>query len=219
MSKDFCFYFYTRDFMVSTQFFTDAEVGKYIRIICTQHQFGRLTPEMLQKVAGKISEKIKRKLKNDEQGNFYDEDFERIFEQRTKYLKSRLSNLKGKKTDTKESSHMDSHMEDHKKDKDKDSPYGFTYTQEDYGKIYPLEKCIEFSLNDKNWLEQTKFKKEDLERFAEYLKNIGQFEKVPKDFKKYCFNWHENEKKRKPDPVLESSYKPKHYIDPKTNVW
>jgi uncharacterized protein YdaU (DUF1376 family) len=40
MSKDPCFPFYTQDFIVGTLYMTDEECGKYIKLLCSQHQHG-----------------------------------------------------------------------------------------------------------------------------------------------------------------------------------
>lgn len=40
MAKDPAFLFYPSDFLTGTMFMTDAEVGKYTRLICAQHQHG-----------------------------------------------------------------------------------------------------------------------------------------------------------------------------------
>lgn len=42
MSKDPNFPFYTQDFMIGTLFFSDEEVGVYLRLLCIQHQHGGL---------------------------------------------------------------------------------------------------------------------------------------------------------------------------------
>ena len=43
MSKDPAVLFYTSDFLSGTFTMTNEQVGKYIRLLCLQHQKGRLT--------------------------------------------------------------------------------------------------------------------------------------------------------------------------------
>ena len=42
MSKDPAFLFYPQDFFMGTAFMTDAQIGKYIKLLCIQHQHGGL---------------------------------------------------------------------------------------------------------------------------------------------------------------------------------
>ena len=42
MAKDPAFLFYTGDFATGTQFLTDDQMGKYIRLLMAQHQHGHL---------------------------------------------------------------------------------------------------------------------------------------------------------------------------------
>lgn len=42
MAKDPAFLFYASDFMMGTAFFSDVQAGKYIRLLCFQHQHGGL---------------------------------------------------------------------------------------------------------------------------------------------------------------------------------
>ena len=43
IKKDPAFLFYTNDFDRGCQFFTDEQVGKYIRLLMAQHQHGHLS--------------------------------------------------------------------------------------------------------------------------------------------------------------------------------
>jgi hypothetical protein len=43
MGKDPAILFYTSDFLTGTMTFTDEQVGKYIRLLCLQHQKDKLT--------------------------------------------------------------------------------------------------------------------------------------------------------------------------------
>jgi len=47
MAKDPAFLFYTGDFSTGTQFFSDEQVGKYIRLLMAQHQHGRLSEKQM----------------------------------------------------------------------------------------------------------------------------------------------------------------------------
>jgi hypothetical protein len=44
MAKDPAILFYTQDFLVGTMMMSDEQVGKYIRLLCAQHQHGGVIP-------------------------------------------------------------------------------------------------------------------------------------------------------------------------------
>lgn len=75
--------------------------GKYISLICYQHQLGHLTKEDMVSVCGSIDEKIFSKFDIDEKGLYFNARLETEKTKRNKFTKSRINNL----------SHMDSHME------------------------------------------------------------------------------------------------------------
>ena len=43
INKDPAFLFYSSDFLTGTMFMSDSQLGKYIKILCTQHQKGHLS--------------------------------------------------------------------------------------------------------------------------------------------------------------------------------
>ncbi len=51
MAKDPAFLFYTGDFSTGTQFFTDEQVGKYVRLLMAQHQIGHLEEKHMIKMS------------------------------------------------------------------------------------------------------------------------------------------------------------------------
>ena len=62
--KDPAVLFYFQDFLVGTEFMTDDEVGKYIRILCHQADKGVLTERQVLRICNtsKIPESIEEKL-------------------------------------------------------------------------------------------------------------------------------------------------------------
>lgn len=72
MAKDPAFMFYASDFLTGTMYFTDAQVGKYIRLLCYQHQHGGLIDADL--FAGIVGNDLilKKKFVETENG-FYNE--------------------------------------------------------------------------------------------------------------------------------------------------
>lgn len=104
MAKDPAMLFYTSDFIVGTMAFSDEQVGKYIRLLCMQHQHGHLTMKEIMSILKVKDMDILSKFKEDERGLFYNERLDIESNKRKKYVKSRQNNLLGH-------SHMDAHME------------------------------------------------------------------------------------------------------------
>lgn len=94
--KDPAVLFYFRDFLVGTEFMDDAEVGKYIRILCYQADKGALNECQLKKICkGEVPEIIKEKLLVDENGNYYQKRMQIEKEKRDKHCekqKERIQN-------------------------------------------------------------------------------------------------------------------------------
>jgi uncharacterized protein YdaU (DUF1376 family) len=96
--------FYSQDFITGTLLMSDEQRGKYIMLLCLQHQHDKLTEKDMLKICGGYDADIWAKFRKDEQGFFYNERLLLETERRSKYNQSRRKNLK---TDA----HMDAHME------------------------------------------------------------------------------------------------------------
>ena len=74
--KDPAFLFYSSDFLSGTMLMTDEEVGKYIRLLCLQHQKGHLKEKDLLNICQQKNEEIFSKFIRDENGNYYNQRLE-----------------------------------------------------------------------------------------------------------------------------------------------
>ena len=83
-NKDPAFMFYPADFMIGTFFMTNEEVGRYIRMLCLQHQQGRLSAEEMDSMCGDSS-KIRAKFVMDENGMYYNERLDEEIAKRSEY--------------------------------------------------------------------------------------------------------------------------------------
>lgn len=97
--KDPAFLFYSQDFYVGTAFLTHEQVGKYIRLICAQHQHGRLNEERVIQICGNLDEAVLEKFQKDENGLYYNLRLETEIEKRKRFSESRRKNIK-KRWDT-----------------------------------------------------------------------------------------------------------------------
>lgn len=93
MPKDPAFLFYPTDFLVGTYTMSDAQVGQYIRLMCLQHQKGRLPESTVEKImGGVIDPEVVAKFVKDEDGMYYNVRLEEEVEKRAKYTQSRRNN-------------------------------------------------------------------------------------------------------------------------------
>lgn len=102
MSKDPAFLFYTNDFQSGTLFFTDEQVGKYIRLLMAQHQHGHLSEKQVLFICKTHDTEVLSKFVKDENGMYFNEKLESVINARAKFTESRRNNRLGKKKDNSE---------------------------------------------------------------------------------------------------------------------
>lgn len=108
MSKDPAFLFYSADFLVGTMMMTDEQVGKYIRLLCLQHQQGHLTKNHMVTLCKSIDEAIMSKFDVDEDGKYFNRRLDDEVDKRQKYVDSRrLNGSKGGRKPSKKGKHME----------------------------------------------------------------------------------------------------------------
>ena len=119
--KDPAFLFYTDAFLVGTMEMTDAEVGRYLRLLLKQHSKGHVTEADIKKAKPIVREKFIKA----EDGFYYNPRMSEEIEKRKKYSESRRHNgLNGGRPPKDEKpygKHMDSicePYENHTKNKD-----------------------------------------------------------------------------------------------------
>lgn len=100
--KDPAFLFYTQDFYVGTAFLTHEQTGKYIRLMCAQHQHGRLSEEMILQICGDLDRSVLQKFSVDENNLYYNVRLETEIEKRKRFSESRRKNIKKRWEDTSE---------------------------------------------------------------------------------------------------------------------
>lgn len=109
MAKDPAFLFYYQDFAYGTRKMSFEEKGAYVELLCEQADTGHMSLDDIKRALNahfSIWETIRVKFDVDNDGLFFNKVLDEHINNRKKYVKSRLSNLKGKK----DASHMDSHM-------------------------------------------------------------------------------------------------------------
>lgn len=93
MAKDPAFLFYPGDFLTGTQFFTNEQAGKYIRLLMAQHQHGHLSKKQMEFICGGVVDsEILGKFLKDEGCFFYNERLEIEIVKRQKHSKKQKEN-------------------------------------------------------------------------------------------------------------------------------
>jgi hypothetical protein len=92
MAKDPAFLFYSSDFLTGTMFMSNEQVGKYIRLLCAQHQIGHLSEKDMLNICGTYDKDIFCKFKKDADGLFFNERCEQEILKRKAFSESRRKN-------------------------------------------------------------------------------------------------------------------------------
>lgn len=110
MGKDPAVLFYTSDFITGTVTMSNEQRGKYIILLCLQHQQGNLYKEDMLNICKTYDKKIFDKFKKTSKGLYYNERMKNESERRRKYSESRSKNRK--KTCKTYDKHMETETED-----------------------------------------------------------------------------------------------------------
>ena len=92
MSKDPAFLFYSSDFLTGTALMTDEQIGKYIKLLCYQHQMGHLSERDMLKICKTYDEDIFSKFEKDQDALYYNARLHQEVEKRKAYSESRRQN-------------------------------------------------------------------------------------------------------------------------------
>lgn len=93
-NKDPAFLFYSSDFLTGVSDLTMEERGKYITLLCLQHQKGHLSSKTIKTTVGSVSQDIIDKFQQDSKGCYYNVRLENEVKKRMEYAKSRSQNGK-----------------------------------------------------------------------------------------------------------------------------
>jgi len=73
---------------------SNEQVGKYIRMLCAQHQHGHLSDEHMLSICKTIDPIIIEKFMRDKDGLFYNKRLDEEIKRRASYCESRRKNAK-----------------------------------------------------------------------------------------------------------------------------
>ena len=109
MAKDPAVLFYTSDFLSGTFTMDNEQVGKYIRLLCLQHQKGKLSEKDMLSICKAYDNEIWDKFKI-EDGFYYNERMYNETIRRQKFSESRRNNAKSTKKESTSEAYAE-HME------------------------------------------------------------------------------------------------------------
>jgi len=109
MAKDPAVLFYTSDFLSGTFTMDNEQVGKYIRLLCLQHQKGKLTQKDMLSICKAYDSEIWDKFKV-EDGLYYNDRMLNETIRRQKFSESRRNNAKSPKKESTSEAYAE-HME------------------------------------------------------------------------------------------------------------
>jgi uncharacterized protein YdaU (DUF1376 family) len=124
MSKDPAFLFYSSDFLSGTMLLSDEQTGKYIRLLCLQHQKGRLSEKDMIKICNTYDEDIFSKFIKGNDGLFYNMRLDEEIKKRVAYSESRRKNREKKEDMNNISNTYVEHMENENINTNKDKKEG-----------------------------------------------------------------------------------------------
>ena len=207
MAKDPAVLFYTSDFLTGTAMFTDAQAGKYIRLLCIQHQSGGINKDYFNEQVPQDSP-IRSKFILENDGFYRNERMKNEAEKRKKFVKSRHENLnKVKEKHSHMEAHMTPHMEAHMENEN-----GNRNIIDNKGIGGVGEKgFFDKSINDEGWQEVV-MRTCDIpdpvnwiNRFNDYAIATEEHYNTIKDYRRHCVNWIKSELKKTKQDVTKKS--------------
>lgn len=95
--KDPALLFYTANFVTETRRMSFEQIGKYIKLICFQHQTGHIIEDEFFEIVSETDTPILALYEVDEEGKYYVPHIDDAIDQRRRYSISRAENAKKKK--------------------------------------------------------------------------------------------------------------------------
>jgi hypothetical protein len=197
MAKDPAVLFYTSDFLTGTILMTNEQKGKYITLLCLQHQKGLLSEKDMLNICQSYDEDIFNKFVK-EGSNYYNKRMKEEHEKRVNFSKSRSENRKkGIENKNIISSSYDNHMENENEN----------INTIDNSKIIKVE-----ILNSKKWIEEICMKKrisidvcnKYLNEFLDDAELKGELNHLS-DSKRHFVNWLNIKLKAEPKEVVKQT--------------
>jgi hypothetical protein len=205
MAKDPAVLFYTSDFLSGTFTMDDSQVGKYIRLLCLQHQKGKLTQKDMLSICKAYDVEIWDKFKV-EDGFYYNERMYNETIRRQKFSESRRNNAKSpKKESTSEAyaKHMETETENRTITINENINIDFDWFWNDYDKKVGDKQKLK-----KKWNKLTDEERQNAMNYLDLYKQSvpdKQFRKNPETFLNNK-SWNDEIINRSITPIHKLSY-------------
>lgn len=205
MAKDPAVLFYTSDFLSGTFTMDDSQVGQYIRLLCLQHQKGKLTQKDMLSICKAYDSEIWDKFKH-EDGLYYNERMLNETVRRQKFSESRRNNAKStKKESTSEAyaEHMETETENRTITINENINIDFEWFWNDYDKKVGDKQKLK-----KKWNKLTDEERQNAMNYLELYKQSvpdKQFRKNPETFLNNK-SWNDEIINRSITPIHKLSY-------------
>lgn len=95
--KDPALLFYTANFLAETRRMSFEQIGKYIKLLCIQHQDDHLTKEEFFEIVSPSDKLVIEKFSIDDNGSYFIQHVDDEIERRRKYSIGRAENAKKRK--------------------------------------------------------------------------------------------------------------------------
>lgn len=205
MAKDPAVLFYTSDFLSGTFTMDNEQVGKYIRLLCLQHQKGKLTQKDMLSICKAYDSEIWDKFKV-EDGLYYNDRMLNETIRRQKFSESRRNNAKSpKKESTSEAyaKHMETETENRTITINKNINIDFDWFWNDYDKKVGDKQKLK-----KKWNKLTDEERQNAMNYLDLYKQSvpdKQFRKNPETFLNNK-SWNDEIINRSITPIHKLSY-------------
>ena len=205
MAKDPAVLFYTSDFLSGTFTMDNEQVGKYIRLLCLQHQKGKLSEKDMLSICKAYDSEIWDKFKI-EDGLYYNDRMLNETVRRQKFSESRRNNAKSpKKESTSEAyaKHMETETENRTITINENINIDFEWFWNDYDKKVGDKQKLK-----KKWNKLTDEERQNAMNYLDLYKQSvpdKQFRKNPETFLNNK-SWNDEIIKRSTTPIHKLSY-------------
>jgi hypothetical protein len=205
MAKDPAVLFYTSDFLSGTFTMDNEQVGKYIRLLCLQHQKGKLTEKDMLSICKAYDVEIWDKFKV-EDGLYYNDRMLNETVRRQKFSESRRNNAKStKKESTSEAyaKHMETENENRTITINENINIDFDWFWNDYDKKVGDKQKLK-----KKWNKLTDEERQNAMNYLDLYKQSvpdKQFRKNPETFLNNK-SWNDEIINRSITPIHKLSY-------------
>ena len=205
MAKDPAVLFYTSDFLSGTFTMDNEQVGKYIRLLCLQHQKGKLSEKDMLSICKAYDNEIWDKFKV-EDGLYYNDRMYNETIRRQKFSESRRNNAKSpKKESTSEAyaKHMETETENRTITINENINIDFEWFWNDYDKKVGDKQKLK-----KKWIKLTDEERQNAMNYLDLYKQSvpdKQFRKNPETFLNNK-SWNDEIINRSITPIHKLSY-------------